>query len=210
MQASDVTSVNISWNFRFSKFAGPMEPPIVTPQRIRGKFDLRFGATNRMPQPRSFLENTVRPNEFTDFENFGFQHPGPCKMIFHVNLAKTPRYRYYAYNQPLYESYLKCAHGPTKQWNSHQRRKCTEIANFRHHQRKCFMKFSFFEISRCHRTSLNPRQRLRCKFVMRFGATNRNLQPKKTSGKYNWTKRIHRCENFGFHNPRPCKNDFCE
>ena len=46
---SNVTSVNISWNFRFSRFCGSMEPPLVPPQILRCKFVLRFGATNRKP-----------------------------------------------------------------------------------------------------------------------------------------------------------------
>ena len=49
MIASDLTSVNISWNFRFSKFFGSMEPPLGAPQLLRCKFVLRFGATNRKP-----------------------------------------------------------------------------------------------------------------------------------------------------------------
>ena len=50
---------------------------------------------------KNIRKNTVGPNEFTDFENFGFEHPRRCKTMFHVNSAKTPRYRYYVYSQHL-------------------------------------------------------------------------------------------------------------
>ena len=48
---------------------------------------------------KNFRKNKVGPNEFTDFEDFGFEHTRQFKTIFHVNLAETPRYRYYSYSQ---------------------------------------------------------------------------------------------------------------
>ena len=99
-----------------SKLLGSTESPLVSPQRLRCKFVLRFGVTNRNPQPTktSGTKNTVGPNEFTDFEDFCVEHLQPCKTMFHKTLIETPRFQYYSYNQPLYEPYDNNAQGHRK------------------------------------------------------------------------------------------------
>ena len=67
-----------------------MEPPLGASQRLRFKFVLRFGASNRKRQQNKCTQNTVGPNEFTDLEKFGVEHHRRPKTIFVMTLAERP------------------------------------------------------------------------------------------------------------------------
>ena len=75
-------NLSVPWNhpvFHLSSFVANSFCDLVQPTESHSRKNIR--------------KNTVGPNKFTDFENFGFEHPGQFKTMFFVNLAETPRYR---------------------------------------------------------------------------------------------------------------------
>ena len=74
----------------------------------------RYKTGNRLYKPFCFdpppgkilLVRFLDPKQgIVSTNHFGFEHPPRVKTIFLANLAETPRFRYYSYSLPLYESY---------------------------------------------------------------------------------------------------------
>ena len=94
---------------------------------------------------KNLRKNTVGPNEFTDFENFGFEHPGQFKMICHVNLI--------AHSKPSTIMSVRTACGD-------RIRKSENIMNSQPNtthakQTQHFMKTTFNQIVRTHFSAAN-------------------------------------------------------
>ena len=142
--ASDVTSVNMSWNFSV-----PWNDPLV---QVTGFVSNSFCdlVQSTAITEKQLRTNTLKPNEFTDFENFVFEHPRCPKTILDMTFAERPCTGIHLAEEPLYESYHHMRGERRKQWNSRQRIKFIENHSFRPHQREYFMKFSIFEFFRLH------------------------------------------------------------
>ena len=110
------------------------------------------------------------------------------------------------FGRPLYESCNNHTSERRKALKSRQRPHLIGSEHQTVEEPQCVLKISNFNIFGSRDTPLVQSQRLRFKFVSRFGTTDRKQKARKIVEKYGWTKRIHRFQKFGLEHPPSCKS----
>ena len=169
----------VSWTFRFSKFSGPWHRSLFVPSsdvtHLFGDMTPRIESHMRKKQ----LENTVGPNELTDFETFKVEHPETIKTILATNSPNHPGDCITLRRNRSSSHIIICKASAARQWNSRQGRKFIENYSFRRHQRRFFMKFWIFKIFGSMIPKLVRTKLRRYAFVWRYDTTNRKPHAKK-------------------------------